>query len=114
MLRPGNITALVWESLHEISHGSGSVERIVYRLVGPELGIVTLDTPRQVPLPQVTANSFIHVVFIRLTSLTSPPPLQQRQSSSSCVIRAAMAPSALLLLSALRRRRTLKPTMHQM
>jgi len=112
VLPPGNITALVWECLHEISHES--VEKIVCRLVGAELGIVTLDTPRQVLLPQVTANSFIPVVFIPLTSLTSPRLLQQRQSSSSCVTRAAMAPSALLLLLALRRRRTPNPTTHQM
>lgn len=108
----GNITALVWEYLHETSHES--VERIVRQLVGAELGIVTLGTPRQVLLPQVMANSFIRAVFIRVTSLTFPPPLQQRQSSSSCVIRAAMVPSALLLLLALRRRRTTKLTIHQM
>jgi hypothetical protein len=55
----------------EISHGIRSVERRVYLLlVGAELGIVTLtlDTPWQVLLPQVTVNSFIHVVFIRLIS----------------------------------------------
>jgi hypothetical protein len=111
-LPPGNITALVWEYLHETSHES--VERIVCQLVGAELGIVTLDTPRQVLLPQVMANSFIRAVLIRVTSLTFPPPLQQRQSSSSCVIRGAMVPSALLLLLAFRRRRTTKLTMHQM
>ena len=112
VLPPGNITALVWECLHETSHES--VERIVSQLVGAELGIVTHDTPRQVLLPQVMANSCIRAVFIRVTSLTFPPPLQQRQSSSSCVIRAAMVPSALLLLLALRRRRTTKLTIHQM
>lgn len=110
VLRHGSITALVWDCLHETR--PESVERIVYRPVGAQQGIVILDAPRQVLLPQVTGNSFIRVVFSRLTSLTFLPPLQQHQSSSSCAIQAAMVPSVPLLLSALRRTRQI--TTHQM
>src|SRR5579863_9424178 len=79
MLRHGSITAWVWGCPHETR--PESVEKIVHRPVGAQQGIVTLDAPRQVLLPQVTENIFIRVVFSRLTSLIFLPPPQQHQSN---------------------------------
>src|SRR5258708_10688946 len=89
-LLPESIAALVWVSLHEAD--PESVEKIVSRQVGAQLGTVTLDTPRQALLPLVTGNSFIRAVFTRLTSLISLPLPQRHLSSSSYAIRVAIMP----------------------